>query len=182
MKTGYHVRSQNEPDDEKEKYAMIDTIDFTDHENPLVKDTARQEHKKETDVNFILGRFGLGSQFPGQFGEVDYNIDLQAAYAVTEEVEAAHSKLPPSLRKKYPSWEHVLTAINNGTFEAELKLATTPPRQPQTVEEHSALRRWENLSKREQQKYNNWTDLLQEIQDREFNNRADPPRPPDKMS
>lgn len=82
------------------------------------KDHTRQEFKKESDTNYILGRFGVGStQAPPLFTETDYDVDLQQANAALDEVKDAHRALPPELKKKYPTWQSMLNGMESGELD-----------------------------------------------------------------
>lgn len=88
----------------------------------------RQEFADECDVNTILRKFNAGGVYPQlnpvRMGEeIDYNIDLQDALTAVMYAREAHQQLPPALRQRYPTWQALLTAIDNG----ELALHNTPP-------------------------------------------------------
>lgn len=101
------------------------TIDCSDD-----VDRARQEFKKETDVNYILTRFGLpASGRPMMFTDVDYTIDLQQAFSAMEQAKHAHRALPDNLRQKYTTWRDLLNALENGTLTIH---GEEPPSDPIT--------------------------------------------------
>lgn len=95
-------------------------------------DPTRQEFKQETDVNFILNRFGIPIA-NGTFGrEIDYTIDLQNALAAIAEARQSHRRLPPDLRTRYPTWQSLLNALDSGDLEIKAgeKPGETPPQPP----------------------------------------------------
>lgn len=104
------VRTQ--VDGDQDIYSDRAALDFTGTPDPT-----RQEFKKETDVNYILNRFGVPIA-KGTWGqEVDYTLDLQNALGAITDARRAHRNLPPDLRKKYPTWQSLLNALEAGTLE-----------------------------------------------------------------
>lgn len=92
------------------------------------EDRARQEFKKETDINEILRRFGVGDESnlrQGTFGEIDYNLDLQQALSSIDQAKSAYREMPNELQRRYPTWQRFLNAIERG----ELTLHATDPQQ-----------------------------------------------------
>lgn len=84
-------------------------------------DLARQEFKDETDVNKVLQRYGVDAQLrPTQYSEIDYDTDLQKSLDAIREAERAISKLPPTLRAKYGTWDQLLDGAVNGQFKTDL--------------------------------------------------------------
>lgn len=85
-------------------------------------DLARQEFKAETDVNNILARYGIdGVKRQPEYGEVDFNLDLQTSLESIREAERALRKLPTELRGKYSTWERLLDGAFNGEFKTDLE-------------------------------------------------------------
>lgn len=94
-------------------------------------DKARQEHKNETDINVILGRFGVNvAQRQPTFGEVDYDVDLQTAMAAIGAAQRAHQRLPDSLKERYPDWRSVLNGLHSGQFRIDLDKVAQEARKP----------------------------------------------------
>lgn len=95
-----------------------ETVDAADR--PDNKDTARQEFKDEADVNYMLSRFGI-TQPRGAptYGEWDDSITLQSAIEAVAEAREGYNTLPEEMRKKFPSMEAMLTAIQNGSLVIE---------------------------------------------------------------
>lgn len=83
----------------------------------------RQELAHESDINFILSRFGIQTQqrvmVYGQ--EIDYNLDLQEALAAIASAKTASFNVPDELKTKYPTWREVLEGAENGTYERDLQ-------------------------------------------------------------
>lgn len=87
-------------------------------------DTARQEFKREADVNYILSRFAVDGVLPSKqvsYGEVDWDLDLHGAYIALEAVDVARRSLSPALQRKYRSQKELLDAMNSGELEADLR-------------------------------------------------------------
>lgn len=86
----------------------------------------RQEFKNEADTNWLLKRFGVTvPQRQGAWGrEVDYNIDLQQALASITDAKAAYRNLPENLKERYPTWQTLINAVENGQLTID---NTAPP-------------------------------------------------------
>lgn len=103
----------------------------------------RQEFKRETEIKYILDRYLGNPPLRPQpvFTPIDYNMDLQQAYAAVRNAKDAWAKMPPELRADYPTWQAMLLGIENGEFKLSLDLAkensdtqtpaTTPATQPE---------------------------------------------------
>lgn len=108
------IRKQT--DDLQEQYSQMTAIDCSD-----LPDLTRQEFRDETDVNKILARYGVNAPMrQPEYSEVDYSMDLQQSLQAIKEAEDAVSKLPPSLRVKYFTWERLLDGAYNGEFKTDL--------------------------------------------------------------
>lgn len=84
----------------------------------------RQEFKDEADLNILLARFGVNTPIRtgGQYGqEIDYNLDLQQAFAAIEAARRANLAVPPELQTKYPTWREVLNAAETGEYAHDLQ-------------------------------------------------------------
>lgn len=112
-----HRAIRTQVDSEFEAYSLRTGIDFSD-----AKDLARQEFKAETDVNQLLGRFGVGALGQRQqiFTETDFGLDLQTALEAVEMSRQAHRQLPRELREKYPTWQALLNGLYTGQFKMDL--------------------------------------------------------------
>lgn len=82
------------------------------------QDITRQEYKKETEVDFILQRYGLPTP-TGRFGEYDSTVDLQEAIRLQGELAAAFDRLPEKLRQQYGSWAAIIEAADRGVLSPE---------------------------------------------------------------
>lgn len=128
------------------------TKDQTDigRDNPIAdhsdrddnKDMARQEQKDESDLHYMLTRFGV-TQPRGapMYGEYDDTLDLQEAINATREARAAYKELPQELRNKFTSMEHLLDAIANGSLVIKDEKApeVQPTREDSNEERLAAL-------------------------------------------
>lgn len=96
-------------------------------DSPTNKDTARQEFRDEADINYMLSRFGI-TQPRGAptYGEWDYSIDLQSALESVREARAGYRTLPEDLRRKFPSMEDMLRAVENGSLVIKDEPAPEP--------------------------------------------------------
>lgn len=98
------------------EYSIMTALDCSD-----LPDMARQEFKDETDVNKILQRYGIdGMLRKPEYGEVDYNMDLQQSIDAIRDAERAIAKLPPELREKYGTWEKLFAGAYNGGVQTDL--------------------------------------------------------------
>ena len=104
------IRSQETFEQDGDKYSEAAGTD-TGQENKV-----RQELKDESDITSILARAGLNPLQTRQplYGEVDYTIDLQRAYAAVQEAASAYERLPEHIRDKYPDWDSVVRAVEAG--------------------------------------------------------------------
>lgn len=86
---------------------------------PPKEDRARQEFKTETETSTILARFGAGQAFPravGVNGEVDFDLDLRAAYEVVQASRDAWLRLPIDVRQQFRGWQELQAAVEAGTW------------------------------------------------------------------
>lgn len=102
-------------------------------DDPDSRDTARREFKKETDINYILSRFGVGAQRPLSYGTADYEIDLQNGLEAVRESQRAWKRLPADLKKRFPTWLSLLRAIDLGEFTITNEKPGEPPPAPPIV-------------------------------------------------
>lgn len=90
------------------------------------EDMARQEFAKDADINVLLKRFGMNVLVRNpEYGEVDFDLDLQGAYRAVAEAREGFARLPAHLRERFPDWETLMAAVANG--EA---ISLTPPKSP----------------------------------------------------
>lgn len=104
-------------DDLAEIYSLETNIDCSN-----LPDLTRQEFKDETDVNKTIARFRGGDQpmRQVQYGEMDYDMDLQQSLAAINAAQAAARKLPKPLRDKYYQWETLMGGMRSGEFKKDL--------------------------------------------------------------
>lgn len=81
------------------------------------KDMARQEFKQESDINYMLSRFGITPpRGAPTYGEWDDTIDLQKAIDMTKKAQVAYRRLPKELRDKFDNMGDFLDAVENGSL------------------------------------------------------------------
>lgn len=99
-----------------EEYSIETALDCSD-----MPDTTRQEFKDETDVNKILGRYGVNAPMrPVQYGESNFDLDLQTALQAIYTAQDAVRNLPPDLAAKYPTWTSFMEAAYSGKLRQDL--------------------------------------------------------------
>lgn len=111
-----HQRTQK--DGAQDEYSFASSLDTGDEKH------TRQEFKDEADLNILLARFGVSTPIRTdlQYGqEVDYNLDLQQAFAAIESARRANLATPAELRDKYPSWREVLNGAESGEYQRDLQ-------------------------------------------------------------
>lgn len=115
------IRFQDSFLDSLEADSLASSVVCTEKE-----DRARQEFAKDADVNLLLKRFGLNIpvRHP-EYGEVDFDLDVQGAYRAVAEAREGFARLPAHLRERFPSWEALMAAVANG--EA---VSLEPPKEP----------------------------------------------------
>lgn len=87
----------------------------------------RQEDADSADINVLLSRYGVSptsNRTPEWNQEIDYSIDLQTALGAAQAGRDAHAQMPPELRRKYPTWGHMVAAIESGEYEKDLQKLT----------------------------------------------------------
>lgn len=110
--------------------SFLETLEADSLASSLVcteaEDRARQEFAKDSDINLLLKRFGLNLpvRHP-EYGEVDFDLDLQGAYRAVAEAREGFARLPAHLRERYPSWEALMAAVANGE-----DVSLEPPKEP----------------------------------------------------
>lgn len=80
------------------------------------EDRTRQEFKEECDVNVILRRVGAGGfePRPVSYGLQNTDDELQGVFAAAVAARDAWLRLPASLRRRYPGWDELLSAVERG--------------------------------------------------------------------
>lgn len=140
------VRSQ--ADENGDAISKATAIDFSD-----AKDMTRQEFKDDADINILLKRFGLNQQLRQMtFTEVNYDLDLQQAFAAIKEARAIASTVPDELREKYPNWRAVLNATETGQYQQDLAIHHQKERESneahEDLTEFRRKQRRDNLAKK----------------------------------
>lgn len=102
---------------------MGDVISDLTAITPEGESMTRQELAADTDINVMLGKFGvMQQQRPDPiFTETDYSLDLQAAYAAVAQSKRAVEGIPEELREKYTSSYQLLSAVESGEYEKDLR-------------------------------------------------------------
>lgn len=83
----------------------------------------RQEFKDDADLNILLARFGVDTPMRQglQYGEVDYQLDLQQALDAIDTAKKANIHAPEELRDKYPDWRSILNGVETGEYQKDLE-------------------------------------------------------------
>lgn len=102
----------------------------------------RQEYKDDADINNIVRRFGIDSHAARQplFGEMNFDMNLQSAFADIAHANALFKSLPKELRDKYPTRGAMMEAMDNGNFERDLTAALQKRNAPNLNQELTWLR------------------------------------------
>lgn len=101
----------------EDEYSLATALDTS--ADPML---TRQEYKDEADLNILLSRFGVPGARPMTWGqEIDWNTDLQQALGAMEQAKSVENTVPEELKSKYPTWRHVLNAVENGAYGNDLK-------------------------------------------------------------
>lgn len=105
-------RQQN--DGKELEFSELSAIHFNPDD-----DVTRQEHKRETEIDYILSRYGLPPQQQGRYGETDSTVDLQEAIRLQNELHDAFQRLPEALQRQYGSWGSIIAAADRGELTPE---------------------------------------------------------------
>lgn len=120
---------RHQADGAQEEYSELTGLDSSN-----LPDLARQEWKTDADINNLMDRFlrtGALNQRPVNYGEQDYNTDLQQALQAIQEAKFTHSTLPEEVRNKYPTWQAMLNAVESGQLRKDMIWPpVTEPLQP----------------------------------------------------
>lgn len=94
----------------------------------------RQEDAAAVDLNRILARFKVTGQMPPlrqpNYSEVDYDMDLQGAFAAIAQAKAIYRDLPEAVKAKYGDWREVLAAAESGQLKEDMVDPTTKEEAP----------------------------------------------------
>lgn len=103
-------------DDLAEEYSRLIQIDCSD-----MPDMTRQEFKQETDINYLISRFGANTPLRQPiYGEIDYDMDLQRALTALSDAKQAIRKLPEPIRTKYAHLHRFIQGIESGELKDDL--------------------------------------------------------------
>lgn len=82
------------------------------------KDTkTRQEFKKESDVNWLLKKYGGNIPMAQvRYGEEVFGVDRLQAIESIRAAHEAYLEQPEAVRAKYPDYESIYRALQDGTF------------------------------------------------------------------
>lgn len=123
------IRSQ--ADDLGDEVSAANGVDCSD-----AFDHARQEFLEETDVHYVLSRYGVGAFQARQpsYGDTDFDLDLHSAYVARRSADHAFRVLPFELQQRFRDVEGMLDAMNTGELDHALReLATRPETPPEPV-------------------------------------------------
>lgn len=119
----YIERTQADSDEANQLYGEMAIVDTTGE-----PDMTRQEDLPKTDLRNILNHFGVGvTQRQPFFGEIDYDTDLQQALQHIGQARRIHRGFETLDRKKYPTWQHLAKAIDDGTFVPDVDSDPSAP-------------------------------------------------------
>lgn len=87
-------------------------------------DMARQEFMEETDINYVLRKYGrLPDARPFTFGDtIDADTDLLTAFEALSNAQASFDQLPQQVRNLYPDVQSLMEAVEKG----EVSLGSKP--------------------------------------------------------
>lgn len=124
-------RTQADTDEQNEFYGQLTALECKD------PSLTRQEQAADTDIHRILSRGGYNAfGKPQPFGEADFTIDLQKAIASVTNAKRWHAAMPSEFHERFPTWQSVLEAANDGVLPEILKdLAKVPDVKPEAKAE-----------------------------------------------
>lgn len=85
------------------------------------EDVTRQEFGEEADVNVLLRRYGVGAMPPLTYGEVNWDLDLQAAQLTIRDAREGLERLPLQVLEANGGLDTILRGVLDGTL-TELKV------------------------------------------------------------
>lgn len=92
-------------------------------------DRTRQEFKDESDINWLLHRYGaLPDRRPVQYGDEDFTTDLLSAYEAVQTAQNLFDSLDPTIRAQFASWRDLAQKLVNDQLPV-----TAPPQPTSTV-------------------------------------------------
>lgn len=93
---------------------------------PPEEDMARQEFKRDTDVNSVVSRYGANFHVMNHRGMFDQNLDLAGAYDAVEQADKAWFGLPLDIRQRFGSLERLMAADADGTLAVFMEERSKP--------------------------------------------------------
>lgn len=82
---------------------------------PPEDNQTRSEFRDESDINFLLERYGALPPGRGvHYGAANFDDDLTTAFETLERAREAHDQLPPAVKKLYPNWQMLALEIARG--------------------------------------------------------------------
>lgn len=110
-----HIRNQTDD--------LGDVVSQATATHPIGESLTRQEFKDDADINRLLARFGVNTQVRNdlQYGTQDDTLGLQELQLQLESAKNVMKAVPPELHDKYPNWLAVMSGIERGEYEKDLK-------------------------------------------------------------
>lgn len=129
------IRTQHDDHDINEYYGKLTATE------PTGESLTRQEFKEDADINTILTRFGVNTQVRNDmvWTEVNYDVGLQEALTSLDIAKRAQLDIPEELREKYPNWLALMSGIERGEYQKDLK---------DVAQQRTATKRQEELNRR----------------------------------
>jgi hypothetical protein len=89
---------------------------------PTGDSITRAEFAQDADINILMARLGVDApQRQMIYGEVDFDLDLQSAYAAADKAREVLRAVPDELKEKYKSAAQVLNAVESGAYQQDLE-------------------------------------------------------------
>lgn len=120
------IRSQ--ADDLQDEMSELSGLDCSED-----RDMTRQEYGEEADINALMRRYGVNApqRQPTYGQEINYDLELQHAYAAIDDARRFFDAAPVELRTQFPTWQAMLNGMATGAYtdaliELEKKQKETP--------------------------------------------------------
>lgn len=84
---------------------------------PPDEDRTRQEFGAEADMKNILARYQPVAPLPARYGVQRLDADMTEVFQLRDLALQAYQDLPEDVRRQYPSWELLATAISRGEIQ-----------------------------------------------------------------
>lgn len=103
------------------RFYSVETALHFPEDDEKSRSVTKQEFKDDTDIGLLLARHGvMQQQRPAGFGEVDYTLDLQQAFASIEQARYAYTKISPELQALYPNIRDFLNGMATGSVASNI--------------------------------------------------------------